>query len=73
MVSHSFYVFCLYVFFFCQGEAYSLDPVRSMKPVEGELLSADKIAIAAYQGFFAYAGWCVNICVFCVFLIRENT
>lgn len=27
-----------------------------MEPV-GEPVSADKIAIAAYQGFFAYAGW----------------
>nr|CAB3266336.1 large neutral amino acids transporter small subunit 2 [Phallusia mammillata] len=39
-----------------KGEATSLFLSKSMIPV-GEYPSADKVALAAYQGFFAYAGW----------------
>lgn len=48
-------IICGFVQIF-QGKAKYLDPSVSMLPVK-EDVSADKIAIAAYQGFFAYAGW----------------
>lgn len=48
-------IICGFVQIF-QGKAKYLDPSTVMDPV-GEPVSADKIAIAAYQGFFAYAGW----------------
>ncbi|XP_039256720.1 large neutral amino acids transporter small subunit 2-like [Styela clava] len=48
-------IICGFVQIF-RGKAKYLDPSVSMLPVK-EDVSADKIAIAAYQGFFAYAGW----------------
>lgn len=48
-------IICGFVQIF-KGDAPHLDPAASMIPVKGDV-SPDKIAIAAYQGFFAYAGW----------------
>nr|XP_002131113.1 large neutral amino acids transporter small subunit 2 [Ciona intestinalis] len=40
-----------------KGEAPSLDPSKSFVPVGNKTPKPEGIAVAAYQGFFAYAGW----------------